>query len=94
MLGLKCFLIPIAQKAWLEVCFFQTFSVGGWRGEGGKKVHCSKLVPAASGRLLKDLLALKAKFLCKSFSRTRLPENAVDVEDLDVSDLSGAVQCS
>lgn len=46
---------------------------------------------ATSGRVLKDLLALKAKFLCRSLGRTRLTVNVVDLEH--VSDLSGAVQC-
>lgn len=70
--GWNTSLSQLHRKCGFEVCFFQTFSRGGWRGKGVQKVHGNKWIPAASGRLLKDLLALKAKVLCKSFSRTRL----------------------
>lgn len=72
MLRLKHFLILAAQKAWLEICFFWTFSMGGWRGEGGKKVHGSKWDPASSGRLSKDLLALKAKVVVQELQQGKI----------------------
>lgn len=73
--GVEMFLILVAQKMCLEICFFQTFSVGGWsrRREGRKeKVHGSKWVPASSGRLLEDMLAPKAKVFMQELQQGKI----------------------
>lgn len=56
--------------AWI-LFFPQTFSMGGWKGEGGEKVHGSKWAPASSGRLLKDLLTLKAKVFVQELQQDK-----------------------
>lgn len=41
---MKCFLIQVAQKAWLEICFFQAFSIG--RGGGREEGTLQQMSPS------------------------------------------------
>jgi len=90
MLGLKLFLILAPQKAWLGIFFFQTFygrMEAGGREEGAwQQVSPSIIWEAVEGS------AGPQRFLCETFSRTRLPGNAATGLQR-VGDLSGAVLC-
>lgn len=68
----------VAQKMWLEFFFFQTFSMDGWRGVGGREEGTwQQMSPSIIWEAVEGSAGPEGEgFLCKGFSSTRLSGNA------------------